>query len=338
MTTITEQLTSLNTNLNIINTEVGSQASLIAQIKAKANSLPNASGGGTSNAPQAYHLTSADELPTDAVDGSLAVVEHSDSAIGKWELHGYDDTPLPESNIEMVFTCDGAVYALIEVGSRQNFYYSREVEDLTDPVYSTTDGWYGNWYTTIEVFTEPSDEGKAWLKQVGNKVTNLTTLYSRENGEWVEGMNVGGGSGGSGDSTLNIISGTVTSNEAGEITLSIPDFEPKQIMVWNIVAKDYWAETGDESVVRYGHDGVMLCAIKTEHNHWVAHYMASASGSYFIAQASAERAPYPSIEQDYGTTNIYEENNSIIWCLGGANSDGSVNDFTDTTLNYVLIG
>lgn len=136
--------------------------------------------------PLVYHLTSVDELPTNAVDGSLAVVEHSDSAIGKWELHGYDDMPVPESNIEMVFTCDGAVYALIEVGSHQDFFYSREVEDFTDPVFSTTDGWYGDWYTTIEVFTEPSDEGKAWLKQVGNKVTNLTTLYARENGEWVE--------------------------------------------------------------------------------------------------------------------------------------------------------
>jgi hypothetical protein len=46
MATIAEQLTSLNTNLNTINTEVGNQAILIARIKAKAESLPDAGSGG----------------------------------------------------------------------------------------------------------------------------------------------------------------------------------------------------------------------------------------------------------------------------------------------------
>lgn len=51
MATIAEQLTSLNTNVNTINTAVTSQADLIAQIKAKANNLPLLeSGADTSDA------------------------------------------------------------------------------------------------------------------------------------------------------------------------------------------------------------------------------------------------------------------------------------------------
>jgi hypothetical protein len=46
MATIAEQLTSLNTNLNTINAEVGNQATWIARIKAVAESLPNAGSGG----------------------------------------------------------------------------------------------------------------------------------------------------------------------------------------------------------------------------------------------------------------------------------------------------
>ena len=45
MATIAEQLTTLNTNLSTISTEVGSQADLIAQIKATAESLPDAGSG-----------------------------------------------------------------------------------------------------------------------------------------------------------------------------------------------------------------------------------------------------------------------------------------------------
>lgn len=47
MANIAEQLTSLNTNLNTINAEVGNQAIKIAQIKAKVENLPDAGSGGT---------------------------------------------------------------------------------------------------------------------------------------------------------------------------------------------------------------------------------------------------------------------------------------------------
>lgn len=130
--------------------------------------------------------------------------------------------------------------------------------------------------------------------------------------------------------SLNIISGTITSNEYGEIIFPMPEFEPKQIIVWNVREVDF-----DDYV---GHDGVMLCAVKIETGHWIAHYMAQESGTYYIAQASADRAPFENDVQGYGTTNIYETDNSLVWRLGAASYENDVNDFTDITLNYVLIG
>ena len=130
--------------------------------------------------------------------------------------------------------------------------------------------------------------------------------------------------------TSNFISGTVTSNENGEITLQKTSFEPKQMMVWNIQEVEFEELSG--------FDGVMLCAVKLENGHWVAHYMTTASGTYYIAQASAERAPYQPQDQGYGTTNIHEVDNSIIWDLGDSSYNSGANDFTNITLNYVLIG
>ena len=81
----------------------------------------------------------------------------------------------------------------------------------------------------------------------------------------------------------------------------------------------------------------MLCAVKMPSGQWVAHYMASSSGTYYIVQASAERGPFQNVP-GYSPTNISEESGALIWCLGGESGEDSVNDFTGVTLNYVLIG
>ena len=130
--------------------------------------------------------------------------------------------------------------------------------------------------------------------------------------------------------TANVVSGTITSDEQGTITFPMPAFEPKQIMVWNvreIYLDDYT-----------GHNGVMLCAVKLETGHWIAHYMASQSGVYYIAQASAERGPFQNDIAGYSQTNIYETNDSLVWSLGESSDDYGVTDFTNVTLNYVLVG
>lgn len=136
-------------------------------------------------------------------------------------------------------------------------------------------------------------------------------------------------SGGSSSSSLQIASGTVMSNENGEIVLPKTSFEPKQMMVWNVQE----IELDDYT----GHDGVMLCAVKMGSGQWVAHYMASSSGTYYIVQASAERGPFQNIP-GYSPTNIEDRADSIVWALGTDSSEDGVNDFTDVILNYVLIG
>ena len=130
--------------------------------------------------------------------------------------------------------------------------------------------------------------------------------------------------------SLNIISGTITSDEYGEIIFPMPEFEPKQIMVWNVREVDF-----DDYI---GHDGVMLCAVKLGTGHWIAHYMASQSGVYYIAQASAKRGPFENSIDGYSWTNIYETDDSLVWRLGQGSGEDGITDFTDVTLNYVLIG
>lgn len=163
------------------------------------------------------------------------------------------------------------------------------------------------------------------LNTINTEVGNQETLIAQIK-EKVENLPEAGGN----TPLLNIISGTVTSNEYGEITFPMPTFEPKQIMVWNVREVDF-----DDYV---GHDGVMLCAVKLETGHWIAHYMAQESGSYFIAQASAERGPFENDVQGYSWTNIYETSDSLIWRLGKTSYEDQVTDFTDIILNYVLIG
>lgn len=129
---------------------------------------------------------------------------------------------------------------------------------------------------------------------------------------------------------VNVVSGTITSNEYGIITFPMPAFEPKQIMVWNV------REVNLDDYI--AHNGVMLCAVKLETGHWIAHYMASQSGVYYIAQASAERGPFENEISGYSWTNIQETSDSLRWCLGESSDDSGVTDFTNVTLNYVLIG
>lgn len=133
-----------------------------------------------------------------------------------------------------------------------------------------------------------------------------------------------------GGSSANLAAGTVTSTISGAIRIPKAGFEPKQMMVWNVREREF-----DEYV---GHDGVMLCAVKMSSGQWVAHYMANASGGYYIAQASAESRGDFENDSGYGATNIEEGLDAITWVLGGGCREDGFNDFTDITLNYVLIG
>lgn len=135
----------------------------------------------------------------------------------------------------------------------------------------------------------------------------------------------------------NVFFGTVTSNASGIVTIPMPSFEPKQMMLWNVSVVE---QDIREYFVRYLCDGIMLCAVwSSEYGGWVAQYMFSQSGSVAIAQASADsRGAFQGFGQDYGSTNIYSNADSIVWQLGGDSNENGINDFTEVTFNYVITG
>ena len=84
----------------------------------------------------------------------------------------------------------------------------------------------------------------------------------------------------------------------------------------------------------------MLCAVRIENGDWIAHYMKQGSGAVYIAQNSAEVAPYPPTREDYPYTNIIDTGDTIIWRLGDPlySYEDFLVDFTEVTFNYVLVG
>ena len=155
------------------------------------------SGGAT-----AYHLTSVDELPTDAVDGSLAVVE-SDSLFGEWEWKD-NESPLDVSMLNLdtsildVFpVCIEGVDAMYGAFSTLQF----NIHDGFFSIYFNDsgllyeDGAFDDTFTTFKLYTDvllvlgnapfTVDDFKAFIKTNCNRLSGGHTLYSRENGEWV---------------------------------------------------------------------------------------------------------------------------------------------------------
>lgn len=143
-------------------------------------------------------------------------------------------------------------------------------------------------------------------------------------------------------SPINVFQGVVESTQDGVIDIPYPaGFVPNEILLWNIKEIDQWEETGDDSLVRYLYDGVMLGAIRFGNNRWISQQMLSNSGTTIIAQASAERAPYQDQNyQECGTTNILDDGETITWALGldPYSTDGGRTDLCEETFNYVLIG
>lgn len=158
-------------------------------------------GGGGASVSTAKSI---DELPSNAVDGSVAIVE-SDSIVGKWE---WKDTqnPLDFSMITnpnsasgvatiYVFGIDhfsGTVFDCIEfefVGDSQVNCYINDT-----PIY-LDDAWDDD-YKEFKFFTNLTDnpanydddennEFISFIKTNCNRLSGGNSLYIRENGEWV---------------------------------------------------------------------------------------------------------------------------------------------------------
>lgn len=153
-----------------------------------------ASGGTSTNQPTAYTVSSVDELPSDAVDGSTAIVENN-GLLGAWAFHIYY---APEDILYGTFYFDFYQYLLNENdGLYGNRYDAIEVKNIGYPYISflfegtrIADGIYDDGFTPphnyISILKEPTDTNainfiNTYLYRIGSG----KGLYTRENGEWV---------------------------------------------------------------------------------------------------------------------------------------------------------
>lgn len=161
-------------------------------------------GGGGGCGATAYTAKSVDELPSDAPDGSLAIVE-SDSLKGKWE---WKDNQSPLDFSMFGIPNDAEVYEQIVAQGNDNVAYLFTIfgfkknanegvnvyVELEEPIYIFLDGAFDDFYTTFEFYTEPNCTGNvyityerftAFLKTNCNRLSGGNSLYIRKNGEWV---------------------------------------------------------------------------------------------------------------------------------------------------------
>ena len=144
-----------------------------------------------SGGASAYTVTSVDELPSNAVDGSLAVVENDD-IIGRWVLN---TTPnLPQTEVDWYFDFEFTDAN----GANKKVYnvYSNDGESISELYYCLEDdteltaylldippfGWVTLEYRYLNITSTPNAEAEAWIRANGQKTKSL---YTRENGEWV---------------------------------------------------------------------------------------------------------------------------------------------------------
>ena len=162
-------------------------------------------GGGTSsNEPKSYTVSSFNELPRDAVEGSMAIVKSVVEAT-KWilndELEPFEESgqygayfkvvnkdideqgkKIPPSTYMKYITVGPPVYALFYENVAYVYYYETD--------YGMTKGWVDEVYKTIAV-ADADENTMAWLEVNGTntgeivEISSTPELYIREAGGWV---------------------------------------------------------------------------------------------------------------------------------------------------------
>lgn len=169
----------------------GETATLSCEGKKMVSDVVVKVNGGSSSGASAYTVSSVDELPSNAVDGSMAIVQ-SIGYVGDYWLNAVVE-PVPNP-IELEFIAYNSYYGdtvfmamemMGTIGNGRTLCYSFEIGDESEPVFNDDESrWHdGDSFRNIRVLKEPTDEiAKAWLTVNGKK---LIEVYIRENGEWV---------------------------------------------------------------------------------------------------------------------------------------------------------
>ena len=168
-----------------------------------ADDLASGTGGGAS----AYTVTSVDELPSNAVDGSTAIVS-SDSLIGEWlfiETPNFDVFKLPDNtrivcsaigvNDEsgyfftfIISKIEGSFVISVVMGNDEQYdlYYDDMWEGSSVIKFIEQDGLWANtidgnsiYYPTLE------EDFKSFFYTNTERLSGGYSLYTHENGEWV---------------------------------------------------------------------------------------------------------------------------------------------------------
>ena len=174
------------------------------KIKNVLSTTPFTSGTSSSGAT-AYTVSSVDELPSNAVDGSMAIVE-SDSIVGEWEFYNSLSAPAwldGYTQVEisyMVFLSfdggktlqlkhldsigfSGDANTLEELLFQTKDFFTQEIFDEWG-VYGESDGWIYPSAWNVK-FLEDNEEIKDWLSNNARRISGAPySLYTRENGSW----------------------------------------------------------------------------------------------------------------------------------------------------------
>ena len=150
-------------------------------------------GGTSSNEPTAYTVSSVDELPSDAVDGSMAIVE-TIPIVAITFNRNLTDIPqeLWNKSIYFDFYCQtkGGNFCRmneISIWEGDGFSFYGADGGAIEEVYVVGDGWYIHNY--IYFVNMPKDnEFLEWVNNNGDYFEpdiKWESLYTRKNGKWV---------------------------------------------------------------------------------------------------------------------------------------------------------
>ena len=132
-------------------------------------------GGGDAqaNAPSVYAVSSIDELPSEAVTNSVAIVKHEYCS-----YHLNESIDIPSFYHIGMFAASGNYFNTF--GGELNALLFGSI-----PVYKSNTGWLDDGYQNIQVY-EPNETLAAWLNENGKIIGTYdgNMFYVYRNREW----------------------------------------------------------------------------------------------------------------------------------------------------------
>lgn len=132
--------------------------------------LGNSGGGGGASA---YTVKSIDELPSNAVDGSVAIVKRDipNSVAGVWRFKDTITVPNATFDVSHIHNCiEGNIYPAL-VGNGVDLYNNTRLIDA-NKIYSANGGWLNEEHKTIWISADYENaEFIAWLNANADKLS-----------------------------------------------------------------------------------------------------------------------------------------------------------------------